>query len=151
MSANIVLEEALIAWIRQVMSLSMRRFIGFATENKLKMSHIAVLFLLSGDARCAVTELGEEFGVSGAAASQMVEKLVQMGLVQRYEDANDRRIKRLKLTRKGKDIVNKSIEAREQWITSFAETFEAREAQETAHIFNALTERAAQFDIRDQS
>jgi len=149
MSVNLSLEEAIKAWISQVMRLSMRRFVSFATENKLSMSQIAVLFLLSGDARCAITELGEEFGVSGAAASQMVEKLVQMGYVERFEDVNDRRIKRLKLTRRGKDIVDKSIKAREQWITRFVETFKVEEAQETAHIFNALVERAAQFDIRE--
>jgi DNA-binding MarR family transcriptional regulator len=103
MTENIELENALKTWMGQVMQLSMRSFIEYTTETGLSMPQIAVLFLLNGDKHRAVTELGEEFGVSGAAASQMVEKLVQMGFVERREDSNDRRIRRLLLTTKGKE------------------------------------------------
>jgi len=144
MSRNIELEDALKAWISQVMRFSMRGFIEFATDSKLSMPQIAVLFRLSGDRRCAVTELGEEFGVSGAAASQMVEKLSQMGLIERLEDANDRRVKRLLLTQKGKNIVERSIEARQEWISHFSETFSSEEAREAAALLGEFTARATE-------
>ncbi|MCE5255765.1 MAG: hypothetical protein LLF89_02840, partial [Spirochaetaceae bacterium] len=74
MTENIELENALKTWMSQVMRLSMKGFIEYATETRLSMPQIAVLFLLNDNKHRAVTELGEEFGVSGAAASQMVEK-----------------------------------------------------------------------------
>lgn len=151
MPRNSELENALKAWISQVMRLSMRGFIEFATDTKLSMPQIAVLFRLSGDRRCAVTELGEEFGVSGAAASQMVEKLSQMGLIERIEDANDRRVKRLLLTPKGKKIVDRSIEARQEWISRFCDTFDSAEAETATALFGAFAERAAKLAQRDQS
>ncbi len=147
MSRNIELEDALKAWISQVMRFSMRGFIEFATESKLSMPQIAVLFRLNGDKRCAVTELGEEFGVSGAAASQMVEKLSQMGLIERIEDANDRRVKRLFLTQKGKKIVEKSIEARQEWIAHFSEAFSSEEAREAIALLQEFTARANKLSI----
>lgn len=144
MSSKIELENALKAWISQVMRFSMRGFIEFATDTRLSMPQIAVLFRLSGDRRCAVTELGEEFGVSGAAASQMVEKLAQMGLIERLEDVNDRRVKRLLLTQKGKMIVDRSIEARQEWISRFCETFSPEEARIATKLFGEFAERATQ-------
>jgi len=149
MSRNIELEDALKAWISQVMRFSMRGFIEFATDSKLSMPQIAVLFRLSGDKRCAVTELGEEFGVSGAAASQMVEKLSQMGLIERLEDANDRRVKRLLLTQKGKAIVERSIEARQEWILHFSATFSSEDAREATALLEKFTARAVEFSRGD--
>ncbi len=151
MSRNIELEEALKAWISQVMRFSMRGFIEFANNNKLSMPQIAVLFWLSGDRRCAVTELGEEFGVSGAAASQMVEKLSQMGFIERLEDANDRRVKRLFLTQKGKDIVERSIEARQEWISHFSEIFSSEEAREATALLGEFRARAMKLARSDSA
>ncbi len=151
MSRNVELEDALKAWISQVMRFSMRGFIEFATESKLSMPQIAVLFRLSGDKRCAVTELGEEFGVSGAAASQMVEKLSQMGLIERLEDADDRRVKRLLLTQKSKKIVVRSIEARQEWIAHFSQTFSFEEAREAAAVLGKFTARATELSRGDSA
>ena len=48
---------------------------------------------------CGVNDIGKGFGVSGAAVSQMVERLVQAGLVARVEDPDDRRALVLRFTR----------------------------------------------------
>ena len=56
--------------------------------------------------------IAEHLGVSNAAASQMVDRLVGMGLLERSEDPDDRRAKALALTEKGKALVLDSIEAK---------------------------------------
>ncbi len=147
MTENIELENALKTWMGQVMRLSMRSFIEYTTETGLSMPQIAVLFLLNSDKHRAVTELGEEFGVSSAAASQMVEKLVQTGFVERVEDSNDRRIRRLLLTTKGKNIVERNIEARQRWMRSFCSTFSPESARDTARVFRDITEAAKRFEV----
>lgn len=145
------LESALKAWISQIMRLSMRGFITFATESGLSMPQIAVLFRLNGDRRCAVTELGDELGVSGAAASQMVDKLVQLGMVERLEDPQDRRVRRLLLTEKGKKIVERSIEARQEWIGRFCSNLNEETAREAARLFNQFAHIAEQLEIAQHS
>ncbi|SLM09752.1 putative Transcriptional regulator, MarR family protein [uncultured spirochete] len=146
MSEHSELENALKAWISQIMRLSMRGFITFATEIGLSMPQIAVLFRLNGDKRCAVTELGDELGVSGAAASQMVDKLVQLGLVDRLEDPHDRRVRRLLLTQKGKTIIERSIEARQEWIGHFCSSLSEEKAKEAAGLFNQFAQIAEQLE-----
>jgi len=131
-------ENALKEWIGQIMRLSMKGFIEYAAETKLSMPQIALLIRLNGKRRCAVTELGEEFGISGAAASQMVEKLVKMGLLERVEDPNDRRVRLLLLTPKGRLIVERNFEARQGWIKTFCSTISPELAHSATHIFREL-------------
>lgn len=151
MTENIELENALKEWIGQVMRLSMKGFIEYSAETRLSMPQIAMLVRLNDRKHCAVTELGEEFGVSGAAASQMVEKLVQMGLLERVEDAHDRRIRRLFLTPKGKTIVERNFEARQGWIKGFCSTFSPEFAQSAAHMFRELSDAAQHFEVAQPS
>ena len=47
--------------------------------------------------------------VSNAAASQLVERLVQQGLVERREDPMNRRTKILRLTEQGKALIQSSV------------------------------------------
>jgi DNA-binding MarR family transcriptional regulator len=146
MSEYSELENALKAWISQTMRLSMRGFITFATETGLSMPQIAVLFRLNGGKHCAVTELGDELGVSGAAASQMVDKLVQLGLIERQEDPHDRRVRRLSLTQKGKAIIARSIEARQEWIGRFCSSLSEEKAKEAAGLFNQFAQIAERLE-----
>ena len=60
--------------------------------------------------------LGEEFGVTNAAVSQVLEKLVQQGFVLRTEDPQDRRHKVLVLTAEGKQIAQESQMERQKWL-----------------------------------
>jgi DNA-binding MarR family transcriptional regulator len=58
---------------------------------------------------CTMSEISELAGSSRPAASQLVERLVQQELVERTEDPIDRRHKRLKLTRAGLGLIQKSM------------------------------------------
>jgi len=49
---------------------------------------------------CGMSEISERSNVTAAAASQLVEKLVQSELIERTEDPNDRRAKQLSLSKK---------------------------------------------------
>lgn len=50
-------------------------------------------------------ELGELLGVSAPTASGLVERLVEKGLIQRIDDADDRRVRRLHPTESGLDVM----------------------------------------------
>ena len=88
-------------WIDIFMHRSMRRFIHYARKSGLSMSMIGTLFHLHRAESIGVTDLGEHLGVTSAAASQMLEKLVQQDLIQRSEDPDDRRVKKTCPDRKG--------------------------------------------------
>ncbi len=65
---------------------------------------------------CGITDLSEKMDISTAAASQLVDKLVQAGLLVRAEDPHDRRAKLVALTPKGRQLIEQGIQERYRWV-----------------------------------
>lgn len=67
-------------------------------SSDLGFSHFKSLLVLRAKGTLSVNELAEQLTLSVAATGRAVDKLVQLGLVDRREDASDRRVKRVSLT-----------------------------------------------------
>ncbi len=70
----------------------------------LTRSQIAVLFAFKHQSYITVGEMADRLGVSGGAATQMVEIMVKRGLLERSHDDADRRVTRLALTDAGREL-----------------------------------------------
>ena len=140
------LVQTLEEWMEVFMHRSMRNFILYAKESGLSMSQIGALFRIMHKGSSGVTDLGEELGVTSAAASQMLERLVQQGLVLRSEDPNDRRVKQIVLTDKGRSIIQESIHSRQAWLRDLAETMNEPEKAQAAAALSLLIAKANQLD-----
>jgi DNA-binding MarR family transcriptional regulator len=68
----------------------------------------------------SVKELSERLGLSLPATSRTVDGLLRRGFLSRTEDTEDRRIKRLRLTDAGRDIVERLASARLQGLEAYA-------------------------------
>jgi len=131
-------------WMEISMRRSMRNFLHYARETGLSMSQISVLFHLRRMQSCGVTDLGDHLGVSSAAASQMLERLVQQGLILRSEDPQDRRVKQIVLTDKGRQVIEAGVAARQDWLVDLAESLSAAEKQQIGVALNLLVDKASQ-------
>jgi DNA-binding MarR family transcriptional regulator len=103
-------------WADVFMQRSMHETIRFWKESGLSMPQMSTLMHLRHHGACGVSKVSAHLGVTNAAASQMVEKLVQLGLLERVEDPHDRRSKQLSLTSRGEALIQKGIEARRRWL-----------------------------------
>jgi len=123
-------------WSETFMRQSIHDLIRFSKDAGLSMPQMSTLFHLHHADECGVSNIGEHLGVTNAAASQMIDRLVQQGLIRRTEDPNDRRGKQLKLTNKGASIVQEGIKVRLRWIENLtgALTFEEQES-----VISAIT------------
>jgi DNA-binding MarR family transcriptional regulator len=131
-------------WIDVSMRRSMRNFIVYARQRGLSMSHLGAMFYLHRCGSCGVTEIGDHLGVTGGAASQMIDRLVSQGLVLRAVDPEDRRVKRIELTEQGESLLREGIRARQTWIDDLAETLsddEKRIATRALEILIGSVER----------
>src|ERR671915_222280 len=63
---------------------------GVATDVQVSPGHIQVLIALTRGPR-SVGQLAEELGVSPPAATQLVDRLAEHGMVDRHNDPEDRR------------------------------------------------------------
>jgi DNA-binding MarR family transcriptional regulator len=68
-------------------------FIGLMRDNDLSLPQIYVLMYLYHQSECQVSDIARLLESSIPAASQMVDRLWQQGLVDREEDRENRRIK----------------------------------------------------------
>ena len=140
------LTEALREWAEVFMRRSIHETIRFWKESELSMQHISVLMRLHYHGACGVSEVGAHMGVTNAAASQMVEKLVQMGLLERAEAPHDRRAKQLTLTRKGEAFILKGLEARRRWLEELGGALTAEQRKAVLTALPYLTEAARQLE-----
>jgi DNA-binding MarR family transcriptional regulator len=133
-------------WMQVFMRRSMRRFLSYARENGLSMSHLGAIFHTQRFGSCGVTEIGDHLGVSSAAASQMLERLVQQDLVKRTEDPDDRRVKRIELTTKGKRILEEGLRIRQTWLRDVAQTLTEDEKKTVSAAMKILISKISQLD-----
>jgi len=70
------------------------------------------LMLVNRRENISMTEIANDFHIELPSVTSMVAKLCNLGLVKRIEDANDRRLVRLMLTKKGKMVLKKAADQR---------------------------------------
>ena len=128
-------------WIEVSMRNSMRHFIHHARECGLSMSHFGAMFHIHRKGSCGVTELGDHLGVTSAAASQMLERLVQQEFILRAEDPKDRRLKQIVLTDKGHLVLEEGIRARQGWIDDLSRALSDSEKETVMAGLNILIDR----------
>jgi len=130
------------AWIRIVMRNSMKSLIHYTKGHGLSMSQTAALFKIRGEGACGVNDIGEDLQISSAAASQMMDKLVQLGFIHRSENPDDRRGKRLVLAEKGIAFLQGSGNARIQWVDDLVDSLAPAERASTAETITLLVDKA---------
>jgi DNA-binding MarR family transcriptional regulator len=137
----------LIETIRHFLDLSMHHAmherVQLAKMIGLSMPQLGILMQLHHRGTCGISDLSERFDITSAAASQLVDKLVQGGLIQREEDPQDRRVKRVNLTEKGRKLIRHSMENRYRWIEGVARNLSAEERAQVSEALSLMT-RAAQ-------
>ena len=122
---------------------SWRSWNHLAKSSGLSMPQFSILMQVHHRGNCAIGDISEHFDITSAAASQLVEKLVQGGLIQREEDPQDRRAKVLNLTDKGRKFIQHGIEERRRWVDELAAKLTAEERAKVVEAVTLMT-RAAQ-------
>lgn len=140
----------LVQVIRQFMDIAMHRALHerlhFAKSLGLSMPQFSILAQLHFRGACGMSEVSERFEITPAAASQLVEKLVQSGLIRREEDPNDRRAKFLDLTDKGKDLLRRNMEERYRWVNQLVEKLTPEERAKVAEALDIMTQAAREVE-----
>jgi DNA-binding MarR family transcriptional regulator len=142
MSPTKILTEVIREWSEVFMQRSMRDFRRFMDATGLSFSQINILMRLFHQGHTSVSEIGEQMGVTNAAASQAVDKLVGLSLIERTEEPEDRRTKRLALTQKGHATIVNGIEARSKWIEGVTDALNPEQQEMIIAALTLLTEAA---------
>jgi len=114
-------------------------------ETGLSMTQCKALLELGGlgasPQAWQVSDLAELFGVSVPSMSRAVDALVKEKLATRVEDPEDRRVRRVKITGKGKQIVDCLVTVRQTGMETFAASLTAAQRRKLDAAVDALMDR----------
>ncbi len=144
MSTAEIFTDIIREWSQIFMQRSMHDFKRFMDSTGLSFSQVNILMRLMHGEISSVSEIGDMMGISNAAASQTVDRLVVMGFIERTEDPDDRRTKRLALTDRGRSTIEKGVEARVKWIENVTDTLTTEQQARIISALTLLTEAARQ-------
>jgi DNA-binding MarR family transcriptional regulator len=137
-------------WFELLMRRTMHNALRFSKDRGLSMSQIGAMFQIHHGTG-GVSEIGDELGVTSAAASQMLERLVQQGFIVRSEDPQDRRFKKIVLTGEGHKLLDEVIQTRQSWLNDLADLMTPEEKEQVTGALNILIEKLNQLEINPES
>ena len=107
------------------------------TLTQVKLMHV----LDRAEADHTLKGLAEEMSFSLAGASRSIDALHQRGLVERREDETDRRMKRVRLTSDGHELLRNLNEMRVALLEQFVETIPETERRQLLDALSPIVER----------
>jgi DNA-binding MarR family transcriptional regulator len=114
-------------------------------DSGLSMTQCKALLELGGLGQAAETwqvgDLAEVFGVSVPSMSRAVDALVKEGLATRVEDPADRRVRQVRITAKGKELVDTLVTVRQTGMQVFASTLSAAQRRKLDAAVDSLMDR----------
>ena len=124
-----------------LMRVSLQDLMGYIHRKGISMAQINVLYQLYYRGPCEVLAFTRTLSLSPAGASQLIERMVRQGWVERLDDPADRRVRSVHLTGLGRKLVTESIAARNEWVHRFGARLTSEEKQQIAQMFRLLAEK----------
>ena len=101
-------------------------------------SQLKLLYLVAHTDNLNISDAAKFLGVSPAAASKTVDKLVRRRLLRRAETQQDRRTSHLSLTETSRKLMGTYVAARDQRARSVFSQFSAEELRRTSEVLDRL-------------
>jgi MarR family transcriptional regulator, organic hydroperoxide resistance regulator len=136
-------------WFATFAKRSLEDFHTFTHEEGLTMPQMNVLMRLYYHGPCDMSGLLDTMLSTKAAVSQMVERMVQQGLVERGVMPGDRRARQVSLTAKGRAVMEASITAREGWLKEIGALLTPAQKTEIAHALHTLAAASTRAEGKD--
>ncbi len=107
-------------------------------------SSFGYVFRLLADAPCSLSELAAQLGMSAPGALKLVDDMVAKGYVSRSPDADDRRVKRLALTDRGRAALGRARAFHARYESALGQRLGAREVAATRRVLEAMAAAAGE-------
>ena len=133
--------NSLLNGLALLMRVSLQDLMGYIHRKGISMAQINVLYQLYYRGPCEVLAFTHTLSLSPAGASQLIQRMVRQGWVERLDDPADRRVRRVYLTEPGRQLVAESIAVRNEWIQRFGARLTGEEKQQVAQVFQLLVEK----------
>jgi len=143
------LTKIILDWSTAFLRLSMHDVSRYSRTTGLSLVEMNVLLHLYYNGPLEVMTFTGLMQLSPAGASQLVERLSKQGMVHREESPDDRRVRMVHLTEKGRKVISDTIASRQKWAESLMASLDAEQKEGIARALLLLTEKAVQLDVQE--
>lgn len=107
-------------------------------ENDLTIAQTKCLFVVGSAETFKMSDIAARLNITLSGATNLVDKLVKMGLLVRKADETDRRIVLIALTSKGKNVVDRHMQARKKSFEIILNKLSAEKRKELIEAFSGI-------------
>ncbi len=95
----------LVSRVTLVVTSALKKGLAAAGVGDVKPAYLGALFALWKEDGLKVVELGRRSGLEASTMTGLIDRMEHDGLVERRDDATDRRVQRINLTEKGREAL----------------------------------------------
>ncbi len=111
----------LVSRVTLVITSALKEGLASAGVGDVKPAYLGALFVLWKEDGLKVVDLGRRCGLETSSMTGLIDRMERDGLVERHDDASDRRVQRINLTGKGRDLMQPALAAVDQVLASVFE------------------------------
>jgi DNA-binding MarR family transcriptional regulator len=130
--------------LNEILPAIMRKFFNRQTneffKGKITLPQYIVLEFLKRQEEAKMTDIAAFLGVTTAAATGIIDRLVKCGYVTRMHQPGDRRVVKIRLTAKGTEVVKKILQEKRQMIMEMFGALSQAERDEYIRILMRIQE-----------
>jgi DNA-binding MarR family transcriptional regulator len=134
--------ELLELW-HHLMRGSSQQMYALIAELDVSITHMKTLHVLAdGGSELSVKELSDRLGLSLPGASRIVDALMRRGWLERREDPDDRRMKRVRITEEGRKVLDRIEAARLAGLEDYAASLTPEQRTRLSSALSDLPHRS---------
>ncbi len=111
--------DSLEDFVRQLVGLVELEGLSFLVDVELSFTQVRMAMLLACSEPRPIRSIADQLELSVHAAGRNIDRLVEVGIVERREDPDDRRVRLVSLSAQGLDLVDRHLEARRRALRTF--------------------------------
>ena len=120
------IEKKIFEMILNVYRLIKKNFYLYKEIN-LTMIQLHALFFIKENKNCHLKDLAKYFSITLPTANSLVERLINLGLIEKKHDESDQRLVRLSLNKKGISLVKKIFQKQKQYFSKLINKLDQKE------------------------
>jgi DNA-binding MarR family transcriptional regulator len=141
--------------VSEIMPVIMKEFVrhqaGEFYKLKITMPQFFVLDIIKHSGESKMSDMARSLGVTTAAMTGIIGRLVRDGYVVRISEPGDRRIIKVRLTPKGMRVVGDMIERRKQITIKMFGFISAKEREDYLNIISHISEHLKMDQRKDEA
>ena len=127
-------------WAKLYFFQSLTDFFNYLKHSELSLLQGYALTYLFFKGPIKISELCEHMMVSPGAASQMVDRLEKLAMVERIADPNDRRVRKVLVLDKGEKFVQENFTYSQSWLSEIPSNITPEQEEQITAVLSILAQ-----------